>query len=414
MRYRAFRRAERYLGLAVLAGMSSAAGAQETQASLSVSTGASVETNPYNTAGNNDASIAATFDVRPSVQWRSEQTTANLSGNAQFRQFTSRYGLEDNYSIGGNISTRVSERLTVFSNAGLSYSQGGFDNFGRSGLYPGVPIIPENDPALPVVVDPAIIDVSLLGRRTRTTALDFGLGANAQVSAYSTLSLTASGRTSEYRQSGLGNFATISGSAAYSHQLSDTTSIGLSGGLNRTDYRNTRVGDARTSSLSGTYDRRLGEAFSLFLSAGIARTRIDQPIGLPTSKFSSLTASARLCKRGELDSLCIAGSRSPQPSAIGNVRVNNTITGDYSRRLSERESISLNGSYARTGRGRGIAGALPGNDFASAALRYDNRLRDNLTFYAGTNFSKIYGSSSRNGNNYGVNIGLQYSFGVLR
>lgn len=414
MRYRVIRQAERYLGLAVLAGMSSAAGAQGTQASVSVSTGASVETNPYNTPGVDNASIAATASVSPSIQWTGEQTTAGLSGTANFRQFASDYGLDDSYGLNGNVSTRVSERVSVYSSAGLNSSRGGFNNFARAGLLPGDPLIPNPDPDVPVIVDPSIIDVSLLGQRMRTTSFNFGLGANAQVAQYSTVSLNVSGQGSRFKQAGFGDFNSISGQASYSHQLSETTSIGISGALSRSDYLGTRVGDAVTRSLSGTFDRRLGEVFTLFISAGYSRTRIDQLLGTPDTTFSSLTGQLRLCKRGERTNLCFAGSRSPEPSANGNVRVNNTFSGDYSLRVSERESISLTGSYARTGRGRGVAAALPGVDFASAGVRYDNRLRNNLTFYAGTNMSKIFQSVGRNGTNFGVNMGLQYSFGVLR
>lgn len=411
MRYRAIRRAERYLGLVVLAGMSSAAGAQGTQASVSVSTGASVETNPYNTPGVDNASIAATAEVRPSILWTGERTTASLNGSAEFRQFVERYGLEDNYSLGGNISTQVSERISVYSSAGISYAQGGFNNFSRLTPLPGNPTNPDIGPVIP---DPSIIDVSVLGQRTRTTAFDFSTGANAQVSAYSTLSLGVSGRANRYQQAGFGDFNTISGQSSYSHQISEATSIGVSGTISRTDYLGTPVGDARTTSLSGTFNRRLGDRWTLFVSAGLSRTRIDQLPGTPDSKFDAFTTQLNFCNQGERGRLCVSGSRSPEPSANGNVRVNTTFGADYSLRVSERETVSLSGSYARTGQGQGIAAALPGVDFASAALRYENRLRDNLSFYAGTNMSKIFQSGGSNGTNFGVNIGLQYSFGVLR
>ena len=411
MRYRAIRRAERYLGLAVLAGMSSAAGAQGTQASVSVSTGASVETNPYNTPGVDNASIAATADVRPSLQWSDERSTASLNASAQFRQFVERYGLEDNYGLSGNVSTRVSERITVFSNAGFSSSQGGFGNFPQSALSPTNPTTPDVGPVIP---DPSIIDVSLLGRRVRSTSFDFSAGGNAQVTEYSTLSLSVSGRGNRFRQAGFGDFNSVSGQSSYSHQISESTSVGVSGTLTRTDYLGTPVGDARTTSLSGTFNRKLGETWTLFLSAGLSRTRIDQLPGTPDSKFDSFTTQINFCNQGERGRLCISGSRSPEPSANGNVRVNTSFNADYSLRVSERETVTLSGSYARTGRGQGIAAVLPGVDFASANLRYENRLRDNLSFYAGTNTSKIFQSTGSNGTNFGVNVGLQYSFGVLR
>lgn len=411
MRYGAVRRAERYIGLAVLAGVSSAAGAQQTQTAVLVSTGASVETNPYNTVNAGGESIAGTLEIRPLLRTRTELSTIDLSGSASFRQFVRRFGLEDNYSLNGLISTRVSERITLNSNAGFIYNEGGYNDFARRDLQLNnpAPVMPGS--GLP---DPSLIDVTLLGQRTRTKAFDFGVGADVRLNTYSTLSLNTSGRATRYKAVGFGDFNTISGRASYSHQLSETTSIGAVGSVSKTDYLRARVGDARTYSIQGSLDRRLGTNWTFWGSAGIAFTRIDQLAGQPDVDFQSLTAELRFCRNGEFSRFCLAGSRSPEPSANGNIRVTNVLQGDYSLRVSERENVTFSGSYARTGRGRGVAAALPGVDLVSGAVRYDNQLRDNLTFYASTNFSKIYTSIDSRRANFGVNAGLQFRFGALQ
>lgn len=412
MRYGAVRRAERYIGLAVLAGVSSAAGAQTTQTAVFVSTGASVETNPYNSVNTSGESIAATAEIRPLMRWRSETTTLDLRGLAQFRQFVRRFGLEDNYGLDGEIFSRVSDRVTLRSNAGFAYNEGGFNDFARPGLLPGLPIIPT--PGTPNLPDPTAIDVSVLGQRTRTKAFNIGAGASTQLNAYSSLSLDLSGRTNRFRQVGFGDFNTVSGQLSYSHQLSETTSAGLIGSLSHTDYRGTRVGDARTTSIMGSLDRRFGASWTLSGSAGLAITRSKQLAGMPDDKFDAFTAQLRFCNQGERSRFCVSGNRSPEPSANGNVRLNNTIQSDYTRRIAERETITLSGSYAHTGRGRGVAMTLPAVEFVSAAARYDNQIRNNLTFYTSTNYSQVYSSLAPRRANFGVNAGLQFRFGALQ
>jgi hypothetical protein len=95
------------------------------------------------------------------------------------------------------------------------------------------------------------------------------------------------------------------------------------------------------------------------------------------------------------------------------VRVSSTINGDYSIRVSERERISLSGSYAKTGRSRDPStGAQPAIDFVAASARYDNRFGDKLTGFVSTSFSKSWSPLIRREANVGVAVGLQYSFGA--
>jgi hypothetical protein len=95
------------------------------------------------------------------------------------------------------------------------------------------------------------------------------------------------------------------------------------------------------------------------------------------------------------------------------VRVSSTITGDYSIRLSDRERVSLSGSYAKTGRSRDLSlGAQPALDFVAASARYDNQINNKLTAFITANVSKTYSSLLRRKANVGIAMGLQYSFGA--
>lgn len=400
------------MGLVVAAGLSSAASAQELRTSVLVSGGASVESNPYNEINAGGENIALTTSIEPTARWRGELSTIDLSGLISLRQFTRTYGLESSYAANGSISTRASERLTVSSNVGFNSTQGGFNNFARRDLQLGAPTVePVPGQALP---DPVLIDPTILGRKTRTNAFNMGTGASFLVNTYSSLSLNVSGRALRFDGPRFGDFNNVTGQASYSHQLSEMTSIGATASVSRADYLRTPIGDSRTTSLQGTFDHRIGSNWTFNGSAGIAFTRIAQLPGFPDTKFDSLTAQVGFCRKAELSRVCLNASRSPEPSAEGNVRVTNVVQMDYSLRLSERENVTLSGSYAKTERGRGLVSAIPSVEFVSGAIRYDRQLRNNLTFYTAANASTIdsFGTSRRS--NFGVNAGLQYRFGALQ
>ncbi len=196
--------------------------------------------------------------------------------------------------------------------------------------------------------------------------------------------------------------------------MSEFTSIGLIASQSRTDYRNTRQGDAVTNSIMGSFDHRLGANWTLSASAGMAFTRIDQLAGIPDVKYSSLTGRIRFCNQGEFSQFCLLARRSPEPSANGSVRVTNTFETSYSLRLSDRDQIGLNGSYGRTGRGRGTTLVLPAVEFYSAGASYDRRINETMTGFVSTSFSKFDSPLASRKANLGINAGVRVRFGALQ
>lgn len=413
MQIKAVRRAERFIGLAVLAGLATAAGAQETQSGVLVSAGTSVESNPYNEVDADGVGVAATAEIRPFLRIRDATSQINLTGSAQFRQFFNDYGLEHSYGLGADLSTRQSERVTIRASAGFNSSDGGYSNFGRPGLSPGDATIPISE-LPPQYIDPQYVDVSLLGSRSRINSLNFGAGVDTVINAYSSVSADMYGQISRFKSAGLGDFNTVGGRLAYSHKLSELTSVGLIGSVSYSDYLRSRVGDAWVYTLMASVDRRLGANWTASASGGVAFTRSERGLGLPDSTFTSLTAQVRLCRQGEFSQFCLSGGRSPQPTALGGVRVSNQLAASYSHRLSETERISLDGSYSRTGRSRNLLNVEPAISFYSAGVRYDKTLSQRLTGFASASFSKIDDQFSSRRANLGANLGVQYRFGALQ
>lgn len=416
MRSLAVRHAGRCVGLVAMIGAPAAAHAQDIQTSMVASIGGSAETNPYNEANPSGAAVAATAEFRPSIRARDELTTVEINGMAQFRQFLRRYGLEDNYSISGAIVRRASDQLTLRANSFFSYNKGSFNGFGRPSLTTPGPIVVTPDPLDPApVVDPliALTDVNILGSRSRTTSYGAGLGADLAMGAYSNLSIDGDARAMRFGTTGLDDYNTIHGEARWNYQVAEGVSAGLIAGYGKTNYLDLSQGDAGTADILASLDGKLGARWSGSVSVGGSFTRIDGRAGRPAVRYTSITTRLRLCWQGEFSQFCLGGQRSPQPTANGNVRVSTSINGDYSIRVSERERVSVSGSYARTGRSRDLTiGAQPASDFVAASARYDNQFDNKLSAFINANFSKAYSSVLRRQANVGIALGLQYSFGA--
>ena len=436
MRSGAVRLAGRCLGMAVVSGVAASAGAQQMQTGLIASTGVSVENNPYNDT-QSSTSAAVTAELQPLARFRSEKTTLDVRGVAQFRQFLRRYGLEDNYSANAALTARQSERLTLHASAFAAYDQGGYNGYGRPGFSPligtGAPTDFTTDPTTPdtgataPVLPPVsltdfsladqqalLTDVTILGRRTRTKTFSGNAGFDARLSGRSNLSGDIGVRASRFNLAGLSDYNGANAELRYSRTLTELMSLGVIASVDRIDYRAGRSGDTTTKSVLLSFDRRFSARWALSVAAGGSFSDISQPAGFPDIHLTSFTVRGQFCRATEYSQLCVSASRSPQPSAAGGVRVSDTYGASYSRRLSGRETLSLAGNYARTGRGRGATSfALPAVDFISGTARYDNQIRERASLYVSGSVSKYAGAGPSRSANLGLAAGIQFRFGAL-
>lgn len=402
-----------------MAGVPGVAYAQDVQTSLVASVGGSADTNPYSQQTTDGAGIAATAELRPSITARDELTTVNLSGYAQFRQFFRQYGLEDNYGGNADIVRRQADWLTLRGSASIAYIESGFNGFSRFGASPAGPGGTIPDPSLPTPPGsplnplPGLTDVSLIGQRTRFTSIGSGIGADMRLGAKSNASVDLRSSAMRYALTGLNDYNSYTGELHLNHTLGELLSVGVIGTLTKTNYIDLGQGDARTAEGLLSLDRRLGERWTLNVALGASFTKIDGRGGRPDTNFSAISTRLKFCWQGQYSNLCLGGSRSPQPAADGNVRVSTTVTADYSVRVSDRERVSVSGSYAKTGRGREIGlGAQPPVDYLSGSARYDNQLNKKLSAFVSANVSKIYTPQVRREPNVGIAVGLQVRIGT--
>lgn len=437
MPHGAVRLAGRCLGAAAALGVPAGLAAQTTRTGMTVSAGVNAESNPYNLAGSDAAGVSADVTVQPRLQLRDSNTAVDLSGLAQLRQFFDRYGLEDNYAVNATGNSQLNARTSVYANGVFSYNEGGvsrllnaigsplFGGFGGFGGTGGGELTSDTtSPADGTTVDlpvtaldglpNTLTDVTLLGRRIRTTNYGLGGGINTQLGARSSLSAGVNLQALRFPGAQGNDFNSVTGDASYSRRLSEFTSVGLVGSLNRVDYLNTRVGDADTATALVSIERRLNERWRLSLGAGASFTDIRQFAGQPDVHLTSLNVRGSFCWTDPRQNLCLSGSRSPQPTASGNVRVADTVSLNYSRQLSARENLTLGGFYTHNGRGRGVAAVIPAADFIGASAGYTNQFRERVAAFVNANVSRLDDGTLGARTNYGASAGFQVRFGALR
>ncbi len=375
--------------------------------------GTGIATNPFNEANGSSTAAFATVEARPTVRLKSETGDVELQGLVQLRQYSKRYGLEDNYGASFRAVTRRSDRLTLRGNGRFSYSESGLTGADAGGLLsPGTPSTPTT-PIVPDIAAP-LDDIALIGQRSRIAALDAAVGADYRLTDRSFLTADISGRAMNFDLDRFGDYYFFTEELGFSHNITDRTAIGVVGQLSQIDYKNTRVGDANSYNALVSLDHKFDSRWAATVAVGMAFTSAKRLQSQPDLKFETIAYRGRICRNEEAGSLCLYTQRSPQPSANGSVRTAESYSLAYSQRISPRDRLSFSGNYARTSASR-LGGVNAGPvKFYGGSARYENDLRSNMTAYAGLNYGKIDQVATSRKANYGAMIGLRFKIGASR
>lgn len=399
-----------YWGAALMTiATSGAAGAQDVRTGADIHLGGEVAKNPYLEQGNAEVTAAALVEFRPWLRQENALTTLDIEGSIQARQFTSHYGLEDNYRASMRVGHRASDRLMLTGGAGFSSTEsrrGG--SFGRFEIDPnlvGPPLVP---------IDPLPDDVTVLGIRGRTTTADAILGANYAIDARRSVSVGVDFRDVSLNHANAVDYRTYGAQTRFNQLIDEATSVGIIFGYREIDYRSALGGDAETISAMGALSHRLDERWSLNASLGASRTSIEAGGGLPSRTWTSLTAQISLCSRDEYGSICIDYQRQPQPSGLGTVRTSDILGLSFSRRLSASDRVSLGASYSRNGGATGFAGAHPSIELVSARAMYTRDFNERLSGFLSASTSRISRADIALEPNVNVGAGIIIRLGQRR
>jgi hypothetical protein len=375
--------------------------------------GTGIATNPFNEPNPGSAAVVATIEARPTISSKSETGTLELQGLIQLRQYSRRYGLEDNYSANVRAVTRRSDRLTVRGNFGFAYNEAGLTG-ARAGDFPLGATPSAGSPGLIPDISAPLDDITLIGQRSRITALNASVGVDYRLDDRTFLSADVAGRSMKFDLVRFGDYYFFTEELGVSHSLNDRTSVGVIGQLAQIDYENGRVGDAKSYNGLLSVDHQFDAAWTASVAVGLSVTTAKQLPSQPDIQFESLTFRGRICRSVEASSLCLNTQRSPQPSANGSVRTAQSYSLSYSQRVSPRDRLSFSGNYADMGASRAGGTTLAAVKYYGAEARYEKDLRANITAFGNVTYGKIDQDTALRKANFGAMLGLRFKFGASK
>lgn len=402
---------------------------QEDRLSVDVIGSAGYLNNPFAIADGDTGSALASVDILPRYQILSENSAFTISGAATLQQYLRRYGRNDSYSAAVDYEVRPSERLRAHTRLDLSSAVVGANNtflpgiIGAGQVIPaqGGPVgtgVPVTGPS-PIIVPlpgftPGFTDVGLFGLRNRRRLARLSSDGSLGVSVRDSLTFSAYGELTRYRDLPLfGDYEAYGASLGYTRRMSDRLTLGVRASASKFDYRQENS-DSRVFPLEVTASARLSPIWTVDGALGV--TFIDSDAAHSTSS-TSVSGNVNACRRGELSTMCLQASR--QVSATGLVGSQYVTTAglSWSRRLGERENVSLNASYSNVG---GNDEVLVGNgqplqtEFAQATAGYDRQLSERLRFVASATYRQLLDGNDGRPKDFGGQVGLSYRLGDPR
>jgi len=389
---------------------SSAAFAQsDPQASVDVSVGAGIASNPF-LYEDSEAAGSASLNISPRLIFEDEISKTVFGGNLRLAQYTNRYGTDIAGRLQVSDERLINERTTLRIAASLLSS--------RSALQDGLLTVegpqPGPGPTLPPVLPP--VDTTIAGTRSRVTSLNSSIGMTYALDEVSSINLSTS-LSGAYFGDDVGyDYRSVGTQVGYQRRLSDRTSIniGVQGSL--VDYLGRKTGDSRIVSPTIGVQHQLSDRISVSANVGISNVRTNiGPAG--HSEVTSFAGSLGVCSESERQSMCLSASRSAQPTALGGVSTVSSIAITYSAQISSVDRFSLAARYGKTDQKTNGLSGLPFfrvTEIAGVSGSYSRELNDRLTLSVTPSYSKVYDAASKRDANFAVMANLTMRFGSKR
>lgn len=390
---------------ASLACSSIALAQAEPRVSVDVSTGGSVETNPF-LEEDGETAGSAFIRIDPRIVFEDEIGRTVIEGSARFSQFTNRYGSDEAARLGVNSRRMLSERTTVRVGASAQTSRSAIQDALTAGagdlLEPGVEL----------GGDVPYVDFTLAGTRSRVTNLRADAGIEYSLDPVSNVSASLATSYSNYSDGFGFDFRDFSGGLGYSRRLSDRTTLTLGVQATRIEYFSEQVGDSTVVSAQTGVRQQISPTLTLIANVGLDFVNTTGGL-LGDTKDTSLSGSIALCNRGLNSAMCVSAQRSARPTALGGVATVNTLVANYDVRLSLKDRLSLAGRYGQTDQstGGGLLTSDVSTDLVGASARYTRALNDRLSFFLTPSFAKVFDDLRDRDANFAVMAGITMRFG---
>jgi hypothetical protein len=254
-------------------------------------------------------------------------------------------------------------------------------------------------------------DITVLGQGQRRTQFGADAGLTYTLSQRDQLRWTLTGRADRFDQGGLTESNFLAQQLQYSRQLDEGLSVGAILDASLIDFVGAAGGNARTVSPQLQVRAALSPRLEVTGSVGLAITRLEFD-GLEETT-TAFAGNLSLCNRGERSSICITGSRQVLPAAIGGALLQTRAGVSYSLRLSERDTLQLNGNYATASR---PVSAIGPSDFESinGFVRYERQLDERLRLFVSTGYLNTSGNLPVDATSIQALVGITFNLGRTR
>lgn len=372
---------------------------------VDASASAGIATNPFLDSGATPTALSTTLSVHPI--WVSERplTTLRVEGDAAATFYSKRYRANESFSLQASGTHKLSEYTTL--NASLGYFNAIIGSFNDIRVPVGT-LVPVGADLPTFVNDPAL---GAIGNRRQSYQTSANLVS--LLSLRDQIEVGVSASASRFAGASFNDFNYAAPTASYSRALSENSSIGVSMSVGFTSYRQASVGDAIVYQPSLTTTQTISERWILQASAGASVINLKEPLG-ESRTTTTLSGSAQLCRRDTRWTACFSLSRQTIPSAFQGVRTTTAASVSLGYQMSERDSLSFNGSYSSAGDplqqtfiNTNSASSL---NFLNTSANYSRRIRQNISGFVSGGYGKSFGDNIRRKANITAIVGVTYTF----
>jgi hypothetical protein len=219
-------------------------------------------------------------------------------------------------------------------------------------------------------------------------------------------------RAERFGSNGLTDSDFFSQQLRYSRQVDEGFAIGAILDASLINFSDAAFGNAKTVTPQLFTSVALSPRFTLSGAVGLAITRIE--LGALEETNTALSGNLSFCREGERSNLCLNGSRQVLPSAIGGARVQTTGGLSYSFRLSERDSLSINGSYSTASEPLSVVGAGGDLESINGSMRFERQLDERFRLFVSGGYLNVSGNLQANASNYQALVGIVFNLGNSR
>ncbi len=331
------------------------------QSGFSVTADASVgySSNPFLIDGASTGSGYGNLTLRPRYDHETARGVTSLSGTYSRSQYFRRYSHAEGYSVDLSHDQQVNEKLSINGSVGYNSSLTG-------------------------LTDP--IDIGTGAFRQRRNLFHARGGIAYRPDSRSTWTAEAGYQHARYPDQNINqlfafNYDQYDGSIGYRRAVSETLEIGVRFSALRFESAFGLNSDMFTPAV--TVNKRFSDRLTLDGSVGVM-FRKSRGGGLPDDKFTGLSTGLSLCDTTTRGNLCLRVRRDSTSTGLGELRTLNEAGVDYSYRVTERDTVTLNGLYSRSS-GRSV---LIGDriEYASVGGRYARQLNERMTVSAGASY----------------------------